>query len=483
LYDAAVDVLIRTWNVEGFKPLDNDETLAQLSYVACAMMLAGQQQVGRRRLLELLQQARDELQAELHLTEFNPSAFISRIEYRSSLLMQTGHEVIDGELQEAFEFRHLTFQEYLTARGFVKEQYPGREAGASLLELLEPHFADERWREVIPLAAVMAGHKVEPLIRRLTGNCEKRPRDQTSISSSDVASTHVVLLRQCLLDEVQLNPAVLRAALRQLVRHGAESLVKGSIGDLRRGKFGDLLEQVAEHAFLGSGSDWLEYQFAFRDLAMESIFRQQPIQLTGEIAAVLDGMMRTDDRIQQARAAIVCGRIAYLHGESARKTRHSIARRFHLLRDTAGHLLESCDKQVAFAAITAISWMGAMRLPSAPPEKGILLSILRIWRESEFPMLCRYAAWAFAAQPLLPRETLSLEDWGDCKQWINQTIQDNSGVEGLGEEVMNALLVLAWYRHDPWTDEQLITSLSNGSDSRVFRATARDLLATLRSAI
>src|SRR5262249_34749961 len=112
LYKAAVDVLIRTWNVEGYQPLDEEETLARLSYVACAMMRDGQQRIGRRRLMELLKQAQAEMQAELQFAAISPSQFIERIEYRSSLLMQAGDEVIDDELQELFEFRHLTFQEY-----------------------------------------------------------------------------------------------------------------------------------------------------------------------------------------------------------------------------------------------------------------------------------------------------------------------------------------------------------------------------------
>ncbi len=38
LYREAIRVLVRTWNLEGYDPLDEDEALAQLSYVACAMM-------------------------------------------------------------------------------------------------------------------------------------------------------------------------------------------------------------------------------------------------------------------------------------------------------------------------------------------------------------------------------------------------------------------------------------------------------------
>ncbi len=224
LYREAVRVLIRTWNTEGFDPMDLEETLAQLSYVACTMMNEGVQQIGHRRLLKLLQQARGELQAELQFSRISPAEFIERIEYRSSLLMQTGHERIDGELQPVYEFRHLTFQEYLAARGLVEEQYPGRDGGQSLVELLEPHFEDERWREVIPLAAVLAGRKAEPLIKRLTTACEGRKRERPYPQPEDVNDPRVVLLRQCLLDEVQVAPPTLRPALRQMARHGSEEV-------------------------------------------------------------------------------------------------------------------------------------------------------------------------------------------------------------------------------------------------------------------
>jgi len=65
LYREAVRVLIRTWNVEGFAPLDEEETLTQLSYVACSMMEQGIQVIGHKTLLGLLGQARRELDAEL----------------------------------------------------------------------------------------------------------------------------------------------------------------------------------------------------------------------------------------------------------------------------------------------------------------------------------------------------------------------------------------------------------------------------------
>ncbi len=187
LYREAVRVLTRTWNTEGFDPMDLDETAAQLSYVACTMMNEGVQQVAHWRLLKLLLEAREELQAELQFCRVSPAEFIKRVEYRSSLLMQTGHERIDGELQPVYEFRHLTFQEYLAARGLVEEQYPRRNAGRSLVDLLEPHFSDERWREVVPLAAVLAGRKAEPIISRLTTTCEAQELNRTYPGREDVS--------------------------------------------------------------------------------------------------------------------------------------------------------------------------------------------------------------------------------------------------------------------------------------------------------
>ncbi len=242
LYKAAIDVLIRTWNVEGYDPLDEDETLAQLSYIACAMLEAGQAQVSKKQLVTILQNAANELQAELLFAQANPSELIDRIEYRSSLLMRVGVDVFDGVAEPVYEFRHLTFQEYLAARGFVEEQYPGRDEGKTLFEIIEPELPSSSWREVIPLAAVMAGRSADELIAHLTALCAGMRRA--------VHDNNVRLLRQCIIDEVQVPLPTLKAALRQLARHGDEQQLKGSVSQLLRGKFGTLFKEIAQDQYL-----------------------------------------------------------------------------------------------------------------------------------------------------------------------------------------------------------------------------------------
>jgi hypothetical protein len=160
-----------TWNVEGYDPIEQDEALPQLCYVAYAMMQSGVQKISRPDLTRLLRDARAQLSAELAFARIGVAEFIERIEHRSSLLMMTGHDVVDGTLTEFYEFRHLTFQEYLTAKAVVAGWYPNRQESDTLVSLLEPHFEEEKWREVIPLAAVLSGRKAGTLVRRLTEQC------------------------------------------------------------------------------------------------------------------------------------------------------------------------------------------------------------------------------------------------------------------------------------------------------------------------
>lgn len=152
LYSKAVEVLLTTWNVEGHKPIPEDEALPQLCFIASAMMDLGVQEVSRPRLAALLQEARKALPAELGYVRETVDQFINRVEDRSSLLTMIGHSVENGRLVENFEFRHLTFQEFLAARALVQGWYPGFQETDTLASVLEPHFEDEAWREVVPLA-------------------------------------------------------------------------------------------------------------------------------------------------------------------------------------------------------------------------------------------------------------------------------------------------------------------------------------------
>lgn len=175
LYGKAIEVLLMTWNVAGYEPIDQEEAIPQLAFVAFTMMKEGVQRISSRRLEDLLISARKQMPEVLGYAKLSVPEFIQCVERRSSLMILSGHEIEQGTLYPTYEFRHLTFQEYLAARAVVDGYYLNRNDNDTLLTILEPHLDDEHWKEVVPLAAVLAGRKVQPLIQHLIDLCKKFP--------------------------------------------------------------------------------------------------------------------------------------------------------------------------------------------------------------------------------------------------------------------------------------------------------------------
>jgi predicted NACHT family NTPase len=167
LYGKAVEVLLMTWNVEGHTPVDPDEALPQLGFVAHFMMKNERQRISAGELRTLLRQARTEMPDLLMHTRLSVSEMIDKIEERSSLLMVTGHEVIDGTLQAVYEFRHLTFQEYLCARALSEGWLPANLASTTTLELIKPYLARADWGEVVVLTTALSGRNASTIIAEL----------------------------------------------------------------------------------------------------------------------------------------------------------------------------------------------------------------------------------------------------------------------------------------------------------------------------
>jgi len=96
-------------------------------------------------------------------------------------------------------------------------------------------------------------------------------------------------------------------------------------------------------------------------------------------------------------------------------------------------------------------------------------SLYRLWREADSSHLRRLAAWAFATQPLLPRDTFAADVWGDCDAWLQKAASEGHAV---------VPLIIGWYRRAPWNDSELAEKLSE-LEPHLRYANVRELLATL----
>lgn len=234
LYGKAIEVLLATWNVQGHEPLDQDEVLPQLAFVAHQMMTAGTQTADSETLTRWITEARRQMPEELGYARTSVSTLVQRIEERSSLLSLAGHDVVDGQLRPVYEFKHLTFQEYLTALALVRGWYDGRDERTALAEL-QSRFERPEWREVVPLTVVLLGRQgtniVQALLQRLQEEMEGLPDDANGdplVVDSPVKAVDVLhgSLLHCLADEAQVGPTLVEACLEPLVawRTGSGSL-------------------------------------------------------------------------------------------------------------------------------------------------------------------------------------------------------------------------------------------------------------------
>ncbi|MEG6444805.1 NACHT domain-containing protein [Enterobacter roggenkampii] len=79
LYSRAVEVLLDTWNIKGHEALNTKEAIPQLSYVAFELMKAGKQTATETELLNLLEQARENVPQIKRYAKDTPYEFLKRV--------------------------------------------------------------------------------------------------------------------------------------------------------------------------------------------------------------------------------------------------------------------------------------------------------------------------------------------------------------------------------------------------------------------
>ena len=304
LYNKAVEVLLRTWNTEGHDPIPEEEALPQLCYVASKMMLTGVQKISRPRLVAFLQEAREALPTELGFVQGTIDLFISRIEERSSLLIMTGLDIEDGRVVEFFEFRHLTFQEFLTARAMVEGWHPNRTEQDTLFTVLEPHFGEAEWREVTPLAAVLGGKATDQLLQNLIKQV-KRLNPAQSNSENPVLLT----LGSCLADEAPARPETIRAAMSEWVYLGVALRDTYFTSTLAQGRYGSLLRVEAGRIFFSEGTRLLSPSTALAQSVYWQSVGTETLAGYERGAATFLELLRSTTRLRQCEGAFGCAQL------------------------------------------------------------------------------------------------------------------------------------------------------------------------------
>jgi hypothetical protein len=468
LYGAAVQLLVKTWNIEGFNALNERETFSQLCYVACTMTERGNKQISHSALIDLLLEAREVLAAELQHTRLSPEEFITQVEHRSSLLMMIGYAKTQGELQPQYEFRHLTFQEYLAARGYVRNLHSRRREKLSLVELLEPHFTDDSWQEIIRLAAVLAEIDAEPLIERLNELCAETETDEVPSNYDD--NNEVSLLGKCILDEVIIHPKVLRESLKQLARFaGSQSIKYGILGHILSGRSESLLVQTIEEEYFSGQGRWEEYARAVKELCCTEysyFVRASDIENPWQELQQIEVHLARGTREEGAKAALEFVSVAYRHHMDTDYSKPLEAQYWMPPAKLRANLFSHFKAMIAsddLPSVYAGAWAMAIGLKelglldTPTPDPAFILLLLRNWCAASSLEMSRMLALVLVAQPLVSRDALqqaNVYETGYAAFLVELAeLYYNDMLERDG---MNAVILTAWYLRGPWSEAELV---------------------------
>jgi SIR2-like domain len=255
LYDRAVEVLLDTWNIKGHDPLNLKEAVPQLACLAFELMRQGKQTATEQEILNILEEARERVAQIRRYAKDTPQEFLKRVELRSSLLLQAGHQVEGRTTVPFYQFRHLTFQEYLAALAAVEGHYLEYDKTHTVLTPLQPYLIGDAWKEVIPMAAVLAKKQAEPLMRALVdqaADLRKKVESNEAFEGRDEwlqnreqLPAAVSSLGQALVEEAQAAQETLTSALQVVAffARGCQPTLDWMA--LARGPYGDeLLHQA-----------------------------------------------------------------------------------------------------------------------------------------------------------------------------------------------------------------------------------------------
>jgi len=226
LYHEAVQVLLN-WRSEVEEPIDQDEAIPQLEYVAYEMCRLGVQGLHEDEILELLDNVRKDYPNIRPLKKHSAEEFLHLLE-RRSILEKFGTVRYNGVPVPRFHFRHLTFQEYLAGLALVEGRFPSHDKSHSLAERIAPlagqtklmkfsefgeeeHAVSENWRGALRLCISCCNDDdVDDAISAIV----------TPLENEDAAITarsRAILAASCLADEPNVSEEMALEILQKLV--------------------------------------------------------------------------------------------------------------------------------------------------------------------------------------------------------------------------------------------------------------------------
>ena len=470
LYGRAVEVLLDTWNIKGHAPLNAREAVPQLSYVAYRLMCAGKQTATEKELLSLLVEARENLPSLKWYAKDSPHDFLKRVELRSSLLLEAGHLSEHGRTVPFYQFRHLTFQEYLTAIAVTEGNYDNYKQSDDVLKPLGKNLLADEWKEIIPMVAVLARKQAQPLMATLVVESQKI-RDKVLEGNEDIISSAfrqgktpqpVARLMQCVVEEAEALPNTLAAALELIVYFGRGCRDQEDWDALCQGPYSNELFSYAWNLF--KPMNWHPQSWMLHTCASIAA-RQKPLSywLSDPGRHEVNLLLRSENSDDVGQGLLICMGIIWNYSMQSRKTDVN----YLPIKEIEKHLFHS---EEYLHHIATWIWLVVRRdtseLESYIPSKKVLNQLLKIWLSSDQSQAVETAAYALGINLGIDRSY-----WRPKLRKIHADIVVDTlrgvkpGRKDRGVRYMNiAAFFISYHAANLVTDEELLSIIANWQD-------------------
>ncbi len=408
LYQEMIKLLLVTWNVEGHEILDIEEAEPQLAFVAYWMTKNGQQTITSEELNGCLIDARKQMPEILGYTNVNPTEFIKRVESRSSLLIMTGHKQLDsGNITAVYEFLHLSFQEYLTAKAIVKKFIPLSDIESKVVDIIKPNVNNENWKEVIPLAAVLLERDTKDLIEYLISESKiiatKEKKEQ--LKEDKLAPS---LLGSCLANEIQISPDLLGTAIEWYAKNIYTILGRGNTDIILKNKFGNAFRKRVKECFFGKYDDKYSSPLGstladifYTDLANSENISSIPNEI----------LLSLKSETNENKCIAALGMMNFAYGLSFRPLEIGISEIsvseeiFKIMYD----LLKTNDAHCHFSICWSVAWSGEVNIFPDSLRIQYVIYLTKLWIKSGDYNLQRVTSWALSKIliPSIPKSEIS----------------------------------------------------------------------------
>jgi hypothetical protein len=393
LYQEMIKLLLVTWNVQGHDRLDIEEAEPQLAFTAYWMTKNGQQTISEDDLQARLVDSRKQMPEILEYTNVSPAEFVKRVEFRSSLLIMSGHKRLEsGHLAQIYEFLHLSFQEYLTAKAIVKKYIPIDEAAKKTVDLLKPNIESEIWKEIIPITAVLLERDtkdlIENLISRSKGVAQKQ-KDQRTKTDKLAPS----LLGNCLANEIQISPELLAVALEWYIKNTYVIRDRTLTYTILKSKFGSALRLKTKELFFSAYDDQFASELGSTIGEIFIFDLDTKDSLIKVINRINDALKDPNDDV---KCEAILGLMSYsfdnregVHAPSlSQAPTEEIFNKLLLLFNTSKHF--------HFAVCWCVAWSIEASIFPSHLRKSYIDFLVKPWMRQQEPAIKRVISWALS---------------------------------------------------------------------------------------